>query len=41
LADEQQDTQLMSAPLPKENANTNPELDQLCINTIRATPDCR
>jgi transketolase N-terminal domain/subunit len=35
LADEQQDTQLMSAPLPKENANTNPELDQLCINTIR------
>jgi transketolase len=26
----------MSAPLPKENSNTNPELDQLCINTIRA-----
>src|SRR5688572_31930415 len=26
----------MSAPLQKENANTNPELDQLCINTIRA-----
>src|SRR6478672_1002742 len=25
----------MSAPLPKENSNTNPELDQLCINTIR------
>src|SRR5918911_1832438 len=26
----------MSAPLPKENSNTTPELDQLCINTIRA-----
>lgn len=26
----------MSAPLPKENSNTSPELDQLCINTIRA-----
>lgn len=26
----------MSAPLPKENSNINPELDQLCINTIRA-----
>jgi transketolase len=26
----------MSAPLPKENSNTDPELDQLCINTIRA-----
>src|SRR4026209_2755812 len=26
----------MSAPLPKENSNTNHELDQLCINTIRA-----
>jgi len=26
----------MSAPLQKENSNTNPELDQLCINTIRA-----
>jgi transketolase len=26
----------MSAPLPKEPSNTNPELDQLCINTIRA-----
>ena len=26
----------MSAPLPKENSNSNPELDQLCINTIRA-----
>src|SRR5829696_8362537 len=26
----------MSAPLQKENANSNPELDQLCINTIRA-----
>ncbi len=25
----------MSAPLQKENTNTNPELDQLCINTIR------
>src|ERR1051326_2729949 len=31
-----QDTQLMSAPLPKENSTTTPELDQLCINTIRA-----
>ena len=26
----------MSAPLQKENSNTTPELDQLCINTIRA-----
>jgi len=26
----------MSAPVQKENSNTNPELDQLCINTIRA-----
>jgi transketolase len=26
----------MSAPLPKENSSTTPELDQLCINTIRA-----
>ena len=26
----------MSAPLQNENSNTNPELDQLCINTIRA-----
>src|ERR1044071_1307824 len=26
----------MSAPLPKENSNTTPDLDQLCINTIRA-----
>jgi len=25
----------MSAPVQKENSNTNPELDQLCINTIR------
>ena len=25
----------MSAPLQKENSNTTPELDQLCINTIR------
>jgi len=25
----------MSAPLPKENYNSTPELDQLCINTIR------
>src|SRR5918995_4591718 len=25
----------MSAPVQKENTNTNPELDQLCINTIR------
>jgi transketolase len=25
----------MSAPLQKENINTTPELDQLCINTIR------
>jgi transketolase len=30
------DTQLMSAPLQKENSTTTPELDQLCINTIRA-----
>jgi transketolase len=26
----------MSAPVQKENSNINPELDQLCINTIRA-----
>jgi transketolase len=26
----------MSAPVQKENSNTTPELDQLCINTIRA-----
>ena len=26
----------MSAPSQKENSNTTPELDQLCINTIRA-----
>src|SRR5687768_3959634 len=26
----------MSAPLQKQNSNTTPELDQLCINTIRA-----
>jgi transketolase len=26
----------MSAPLPKENSSTTPELDELCINTIRA-----
>src|SRR5215510_5822140 len=26
----------MSAPLQKENSTTTPELDQLCINTIRA-----
>lgn len=26
----------MSAPVQKENLNLNPELDQLCINTIRA-----
>src|SRR3982750_1297686 len=26
----------MSAPVQKENSNPNPELDQLCINTIRA-----
>src|SRR5215213_1801168 len=26
----------MSAPLQKENSNTTPEFDQLCINTIRA-----
>ena len=26
----------MSAPVQKENSNSNPELDQLCINTIRA-----
>jgi transketolase len=26
----------MSTPVQKENSNTNPELDQLCINTIRA-----
>src|SRR4026207_32054 len=26
----------MSAPVQKENSNTNPELDQLCINSIRA-----
>src|SRR2546423_1138424 len=25
----------MSAPVQKENSNINPELDQLCINTIR------
>src|SRR6476646_5468633 len=25
----------MSAPVQKENSNTTPELDQLCINTIR------
>ena len=25
----------MSAPVQKENSNTNPELDELCINTIR------
>jgi transketolase len=25
----------MSAPVPRENSNTDPELDQLCINTIR------
>jgi transketolase len=25
----------MSAPVQRENANTTPELDQLCINTIR------
>src|SRR5688572_3609245 len=25
----------MSAPVQKENSNTNPELDQLCVNTIR------
>ncbi len=29
-------TKQMSAPVQKENSNTNPELDQLCINTIRA-----
>jgi transketolase len=28
--------QLMSAPVQKENSNITPELDQLCINTIRA-----
>ena len=27
---------LMSAPVQRENINSNPELDQLCINTIRA-----
>ena len=26
----------MSAPVPTENSNMTPELDQLCINTIRA-----
>lgn len=26
----------MSAPVQRENLNSNPELDQLCINTIRA-----
>ena len=26
----------MSAPVPTENSNITPELDQLCINTIRA-----
>src|SRR5512145_208175 len=26
----------MSAPVQKENSNITPELDQLCINTIRA-----
>ena len=26
---------LMSAPVQRQNSNTNPELDQLCINTIR------
>jgi transketolase len=26
----------MSAPLQKENSNSTPELDELCINTIRA-----
>lgn len=26
----------MSAPVQQQNSNTNPELDQLCINTIRA-----
>jgi transketolase len=26
----------MSAPVQRENANTTPEFDQLCINTIRA-----
>ncbi|HEX6649793.1 MAG TPA: transketolase [Pyrinomonadaceae bacterium] len=26
----------MTAPVQKENSNINPELDQLCINTIRA-----
>src|ERR687893_1142271 len=26
----------MSAPVQKENSNINPELDQLCVNTIRA-----
>jgi transketolase len=26
----------MSTPVQKENSNINPELDQLCINTIRA-----
>ncbi|HEX6716840.1 MAG TPA: transketolase [Pyrinomonadaceae bacterium] len=31
-----QETQPMSAPVQKENSNVNPELDQLCINTIRA-----
>src|SRR5262245_24699405 len=25
----------MSAPVQQQNSNTNPELDQLCINTIR------
>ncbi|HEX6045718.1 MAG TPA: transketolase [Pyrinomonadaceae bacterium] len=25
----------MSAPVQRQNSNTNPELDQLCINTIR------
>src|SRR5260370_3199039 len=25
----------MSAPVQKENTNTTPDLDQLCINTIR------
>src|ERR687889_1728392 len=28
--------QIMTAPLAKENSNTTPDLDQLCINTIRA-----